>query len=324
MNGSLSTGSTRVDFQIWSTTATLVVTDPAALAVARHELDDELASIEKACSRFRPDSEINALLRTPGVEVELSPVLNDAMSAALRVAAATGYLVDPTVAAAVIALGYDRDIRALRDMLDQALEVAAVGTATAATRPAPGAWHLQHDAGRRLLTVPAGVGLDLGATAKALAADRAAARITRRTGSGVLVGLGGDIAVAGQAPAGGWTIAVADDHRHAEAAPQTRVAITAGGLATSSTTTRAWRTPAGARHHLVDPRTGENPVPWWRTVSVAAGSALDANAAATAAIICGERAPAWLAAQSLPSRLVDMGGQAVTVAGWPDDEKQAA
>lgn len=314
----------RVDFQIWSTTATLVVTDATALRAARVELDDELASIELACSRFRPDSEISRLLRTPEVEVELSPVLNDAISAALRIASATGYLVDPTVAAAVIALGYDRDIGVLREMLDRTLAVSSVGAATAATRPAPGAWRILHDPERRLITVPAGIGLDLGATAKALAADRAAARIALRTGSGVLVGLGGDVAVAGEAPVGGWTIAIADDHRAAEAAPQTTVAIAAGGLATSSTVARAWRTAAGMRHHLVDPRTGDNPTPYWRTASVAAASALDANAGATAAIVLGDQAPAWLTARRLPSRLVDVDGVAVALAGWPDEKKQAA
>ena len=52
----------------------------------------------------------------------------------------------------------------------------------------------------RSLTLPAGVQLDLGATAKAWAADRSAARIAARAGSGVLVSLGGDIAVAGRRP----------------------------------------------------------------------------------------------------------------------------
>ncbi len=309
----------RVDFEIWSTTATLVVTDANLLAGARAELDAELAAIELACSRFRTDSEINALLRSPGVQVELSPVLNDAMSAALRIASATSYLVDPTVAAAVIALGYDRDIRSLRTAFD-----AGVGIATAAARPAPGARRISHDAANRLITIPAGVGVDLGASAKPLAADRAAARIAALAGCGVLVGLGGDIAVAGQAPTGGWSVAVGDDHRSAEADPAQTVAISAGGLATSSITARRWRTAAGSRHHIIDPRTGENPEPLWRTVSVAAGSALDANAAATAAIILGGRAPAWLTAGHLPARLVGVDGTTVAIAGWPEQNAQAA
>ena len=100
--------TTRVDFEVWSTTATLVVTDPATMDVAMAELRAELTAIGDACSRFRPDSEISRALAHPGREVALSPVLNAAMTHALRVAAATDYLVDPTVAAAVIAAGYDR------------------------------------------------------------------------------------------------------------------------------------------------------------------------------------------------------------------------
>ena len=313
-----TTGPCRVDFQRWSTTVTLVVSEPSVLAVARAVLDDELDAVEDACSRFRSDSEISRLLRNPGVDAPLSPVLNDAIGAALDMAAATSYLVDPTVAAAVIALGYDRDITQLRGAVDRGLQIA-----TGATSSAPGAWQIRHDRERRRITVPAGIGLDLGATAKPLAADRAASRVFARTGASVLVGLGGDIAVAGPAPTGGWSIAIGDDHRTAEAAPDARVAISEGGLATSSISARSWPTSRGVRHHLVDPRTGENPDPYWRTVSVAAASALAANAAATAAIILGAGAPDWLTGQRLPARLVGVDHTVVAVCGWPD-EAQAA
>ena len=307
--------ATRVDFQIWSTTATLVVSDPAALPAARAELDRQLAAVDLACSRFRSDSEISMLLRTPAREVSLSPVLDEAIAAALRISSATDGLVDPTVAAAVIALGYDRDIVSMLDGLEHGMDIA-----TAATRPAPGAGRIVHDPVRHTVLVPAGVGLDLGATAKAWAADRAAAAIAELTGCGVLLGLGGDIAVAGAAPDGGWSIAIADDHRQAESCPQARVAISSGGLATSSIAARRWRTSSGVRHHIVDPRTGENPDPYWRTVSVAAGSALDANGAATAAIVLGLSASEWLMARGLPARLVDIEGTVVTLGGWPSDD----
>lgn len=309
----------RIDVERWSTTVTVVVSDASHLPAARAELEEELNDIETACSRFRADSEISRLLRTPCVDAPLSPVLNDAMTAALHTAVATSYLVDPTVAAAVIAIGYDRDIAQLRNAADRGVHIP-----TGNARSAPGAWRISHDPARLRVTIPAGIGLDLGATAKALTADRAAKRISARTGGGVLVGLGGDIAVAGQAPANGWSIAVGDDHRTAEAAPQTLIAIREGGLATSSTTTRRWLTSRGLRHHIIDPRTGENPDPRWRTVSVAAASALAANAAATAAIILGAGAPDWLVRQRLPSRLVAVDGTVVTIAGWPTEEAQAA
>jgi thiamine biosynthesis lipoprotein len=317
----LTSTDTRVDFDVWSTTATLVVADPDALAAALAELDDELAGIDATCSRFRSDSEINQVLARPGRDVGLSPVLNAAMTAALRTAAATDYLVDPTVAAAVIAQGYDEDIAGV---VARAMTDGAIGrrTPSGGGRPAPGAWRIRHDPETAVLWVPPGVGIDLGATAKALAADRAATRIASLTGSGVLVGLGGDIAVAGDAPEGGWLIAVAEDHRGSAQTHQT-VAITGGGLATSSTTVRRWRTSTGWAHHIIDPRTGDNPAPQWRTASVAAASCVDANAAATAAIVLGADAPDWLVERRLPALLIGVDGGVRAFAGWPASEEAA-
>ena len=132
----------------------------------------------------------------------------------------------------------------------------------------------------------------------------------------MLVGLGGDIAVAGEPPAGGWRIAIAEDHRGSAQTHQT-VSITTGGLATSSTTVRRWRTSSGWVHHIVDPRTGENPA-LWRTASVAAASCVDANAAATAAIVLGADATDWLEAAGYPARLVARDGSVVRLGGWPE------
>jgi thiamine biosynthesis lipoprotein len=161
------------------------------------------------------------------------------------------------------------------------------------------------------------VTLDLGATAKALAADRAAERANASAGAGVLVSLGGDIALAGPAPPEGWRVRVTDDHRSDVSAPGQWIALRTGGLATSSTTTRRWSTASGSAHHLIDPATGRSVSGVWRTVSVTAASCLDANIASTAAIVRGERAAAWLESLGLPSRLVSTDGAARHVAGWP-------
>jgi thiamine biosynthesis lipoprotein len=163
--------------------------------------------------------------------------------------------------------------------------------------------------------LPPDVDLDLGATAKALAADRAAARAAQATRCGVLVNLGGDLAVAGPAPASGWQVTIADDHT--AAGSDTIVSIRSGGLATSSISRRRWRRAGRDCHHIVDPRTGDAPPAMWRTVSVAAANCVDANTASTAAIIEGPAAPSWLAGQRLPARLVDVDGRTVNVAGWP-------
>lgn len=178
--------------------------------------------------------------------------------------------------------------------------------------------------------MPAGVLLDLGATAKALAADRAAAACAQSTGCGVLVNLGGDIAVAGPAPGDGWRVEIVDylpaepECRPARRAPGQVVAIAAGGLATSSTAARRWHRGGRLLHHIVAPGTGRPADGCWRAVSVSAATCVDANTASTAAIIRGQRAAGWLAGLGLPARLVSHDGTTITLAGWPGEHAGAA
>jgi thiamine biosynthesis lipoprotein len=169
--------------------------------------------------------------------------------------------------------------------------------------------------------VPRGVALDLGATAKAMAADRIAARAAERGRCGVLVSLGGDVATAGPPPGDGWRIGIGDDHVTALDEPDVTVTVTAGGIATSGTTRRRWRRGGRTVHHIVDPRTGDVAARCWQTVTVAAASCLDANTASTAAVVLGPAAPAWLVERELPARLVDEDGTVSQVAGWPADEE---
>ena len=214
------------------------------------------------------------------------------------------------------AIGYDRDFERI-DRTGPAAQLTV--------RTVPG-WREVRLEGR-MLTMPAGIQLDLGATAKAWAADRSAARIARRTGCGVLVSLGGDIAVAGPGPEGGWRIRVQDvtgSPDEAPAGPYALIAIRDGGLATSSTQARRWQRGGDVLHHILDPRTGLPAEPVWRTVSVAAGTCADANAASTAAVIRGRAALGWLARLGLPARLVDATGVVFTVAGWPEDAPEPA
>lgn len=300
----------RVEFAVWGTTALLVVEDSAGLQQAQRMLRTELDTVDAACSRFRSDSEIARLHADAGRPRRVSPLLGEAITVALRAAQVTDGLVDPTVGAAMCALGYDRDFAAMPG--DSLSPVQTV-------RPAPGWWRVDWDPQRRQVLVPRGIVLDLGATTKALAADRAATDIARVLGCGVLVSLGGDIAVAGSPPAGGWHIAVAEDHTQAQACPQQIVTISAGGLATSSTTRRRWRRGGRWLHHLVDPRTGDIPDSLWRTVSVAAGSCVDANTASTAALITGRDAPGWLQARQLSARLINEQGRVCRIGGWPPD-----
>ena len=236
----------------------------------------------------------------------MSPWLANALATALWAARDTGGLVDPTIGQCLIDLGYDRSFELLAP--DQPLVVSATHTP---------AW--EHVSVRRLeARVPLGVRLDLGATAKALCADRAAQRASILGGCGVLVSLGGDIAVAGQAPEEGWAVRVTDcADTDPAAGPGQTVAVREGGLATSGVASRRWAQDGEARHHLVDPRTARPASGKWRTVSVAAASCVDANVASTAAVILGGPAPEWLSRRGVHARLVTVDGAVMFVGLWP-------
>ena len=185
------------------------------------------------------------------------------------------------------------------------------------TTPAPGWRAIELDRAAGWATVPTGVELDLGATAKALTVDRAAAAAHAAAGCGVLVSVGGDLAVSGPPPPEGWVVRVTDDHHAQFGGRGQTVTVIDGGLATSSTTVRRWSRGGRAVHHIVDPRTGEPADGPWRTVSVTAGSCVDANIASTAAIVRGVTAVEWLTGLGLPARLVADDGEVVAVGGWP-------
>ncbi len=293
------------------TFASLLVTDPGQLDQVWALFTGELHAIDMACSRFRSDSELWRVNHAWGRPVRVSPLLAEALATALTAARLTDGDVDPTCGQSLARLGYSQDFAQAR---------RPTGGPAPSPAPAPG-WHtVEFDAGRRVVRVPDGVMLDLGATAKALAADRAATRIASAADCGVLVNLGGDIRVAGEAPAGGWHVGIVDDAGFETQGPRREpadsVMIRDGGVATSSTLVRSWRRGEVSLHHIIVPSTGVPADSCWRTASVAAATCVDANTASTAAILRGERAVGWLEALRLPARLVRQDDTTVTTGGW--------
>ena len=299
----------RTSFSALGTSA-VVVTEEHVLDVATEVVAAEIATVDAACSRFRTDSDLTAVNEGAGEPVKVSATLLDALDVALSAAAATDGLVDPTIGRILRVLGYDRDF-ALLDR--QGPPLRAVVTSV------PGWRTVRVDRVRQTIMVPEGVELDLGATAKAWCADRAAAAAAARCRTGVLVSLGGDIAVAGP-PLGGWVVRLADEHDAPTDGPGPTVVIDEGGLATSSIVRRRWERGEEELHHLIDPRTGRPAGAIWRTVSVAAATCAGANTASTAAVLLGDSAPSWLAEHGLPARLVRPSGEVVTVGGWPAED----
>jgi thiamine biosynthesis lipoprotein len=289
-------------WSVWGGTAVVAVLNRDRLELARSAVEETIEAFDRACSTFRADSELSRVNAAGGAAVAIGPVLRDAVAAALRAAAVTDGDVDPTVGGALVALGLDREFG------------SASSPPTVSFAVVPGWRSVALDPRAGTIRLAPGVRLDLGATAKALAADRAAAAAHEAAGGGVLVGLGGDVAVAGAAPAGGWPVRVTDDHRSGLDARGQSIAIADGGLATSSIVARG--------HHIVDPRTGAPASDVWRTVSVTAASCLDANIASTAALIRGGAAVAWLSSLGLAARLVSADGRATHVGGWPADGEE--
>jgi thiamine biosynthesis lipoprotein len=291
------------DWQQWSTTCRLVVTAPDLLPAAAALVDDVLADVDRACSRFRSDSELLTLTRDADGWSDLSPTLAALVRTALDAAGFTDGAVDPTIGGTLVDLGYDRDIEAVR------------------SRTAPGVHVIRRPAGWRSLRLegdrlqmPAGTQLDLGATAKAVASDWCATAVADELGTGVLVSLGGDIATAGTGPDGGWQVTVQDlPHDR----PQQITLADGAAAATSSTARRTWHRDGTTMHHLVDPTTALPAAGPWRSVTVVAETCARANTASTAALIKGGSAVAWLRGTGLPARLVSHEGSLATLNQWP-------
>jgi thiamine biosynthesis lipoprotein len=296
-------------------TGVRLVTNGGHPEPARRAVEELLALVDATYSRFRPDSELTRLNAQAGQVVPVSGLLLHAVATALRGARASAGLVDPTVGRAMRLIGYDDHF-----------ETIAARTHGPVLRfePVPGWQSVSIDERAQTVRLEPGVELDLGSTGKALAADLAAATANLASGGGgVLVSLGGDIAVAGTAPRGGWRVLAAEDHATPVDAGGEMITLTEGAVATSSVTVRRWTRDGIGLHHLVDPLTGRPAEGPWRTASVAGATCVDANIAATAAILLGERARDWLTQRSLPARLVANDGTIERVAGWPAPESLA-
>jgi thiamine biosynthesis lipoprotein len=290
----------------------LSTSDEAALEPARQIATRLLDVVDRTCSRFRKDSDLVRANAAAGSWTNVDPLLVKAVGAAVEAAAQTDGLVDPTLGHAMVAVGYDRDISLV---LAESSDPAGIAVPARA-----GAWlDIQRDPAGAIM-VPHGSALDLGATAKAWAADLIVDAIAAQWDSAqwdttVVLSLGGDVAVAGP---GGWPVAITetiDDPAGAEI-----VHLPYGGLATSSTAARRWIRDGVIRHHLIDPRTGEPTDGRWRTVTATGATCLAANTATTAAIVLGEAAVGWLTERQIPARLVNTSGRIVCTDRWPEPE----
>ncbi|HEX2810928.1 MAG TPA: FAD:protein FMN transferase [Kineosporiaceae bacterium] len=304
----------------------LVVDRADRIEAARGLASSMLDEIDRACSRFRDDSDLSRANREAGRWVRVDPLLAAAVRAALDAAEQTEGLVDPTLGHSLVSVGYDRDFDVVR--LGDGPTAIPLPAVTDAWR-----WvEVDPDGGVR---VPDGVALDLGATGKAFAADLISAAIGTRLGIGCMLSLGGDVAVGnaggaendglGDDPGDGdsitfpvpvpvpWQVAISETP---DEPPTAVITLPAGGLATSTVLARRWHRGGAVMHHLLDPATGRPVDPAWRTASVIATSCLAANTASTATVIMGARAVDWLDRRGLSARLVGSDGSVHLLGDW--------
>ena len=299
-------------FRAIGTTATVVVQDPASADAAERMLAAELQAIDLACSRFRDDSELQVVHADAGRPVAVSPLLFEALDGGARRGRAHRRRRRPH--------RRQRDRRPrlrprprrgagppARHRRRPSARSPAIGTCTSTPN--------------RTVRIPRGVRLDLGSTAKALAADRAAARIAGRIGARRARQPRRRRRRRRPAPAR----RLGRRHRPRVVDPggarSTRSwPSRTGGLASSATAVRTWRAGDRDVHHIVDPRTGDCAEPYWDLVSATGASCVEANLVTTAAMVWGEQALDKLPRFDQAVRLVRLDGEVFSVNGWPQEE----
>ena len=267
---------TELAFPAMGTSVRLLAGPGAPLYEARCLIED----LEARLTRFDPQSELSMLNADPRETVPSSRTLRDAVRAAIAGAAATDGLADPTLLGAVVRAGYARSLvghpRAdLREALAAAPEPRPA-------RPSPSAdWRRVHvDDAAGTIVRPPGIRLDLGGSAKGLAADLAVALLAPH--GPCAADLGGDLRVSGTHevlvpnPVTGMLADVLE--------------LDGDAVATSGIDKRLWWDGARPAHHLLDPATQR---PAWTGVLSAtakAPTATLAEALAKAAILAGPNA----------------------------------
>lgn len=235
------------------------------LAAAR----DLVRRCERRWSRFLPDSELSRLNAAAGRPAVLTDETYALVAGAVDGWFATAGRFDPTVLAAVRAAGYDRPFEDLG------------GAVPSSWAPVPGCGDIELDDDLRAVTLPPGVGLDLGGIAKGHTADLAVEHLLDAGASGALADIGGDIRAVGD-----WNVAVEGEDGNVRAV----LGLADGAVVTSSTRRRRWRGTGGTeRHHLIDPATGSPTATGVVQATVVARTASTAEVLATAAVVAGCR-----------------------------------
>ena len=270
---------------------------------------DEAERLEQCWSRFRDDAELVQLNRSDHVTVQVSALMIDIAERARDAWRLTGGLFDPTTIGALERAGY-------RSTFEARGRWSTMPDSTVDPVPAEltGFGTVGIDRAASTITRPVGMRFDWGGIGKGLAADLLAEGLIERGASSAVVGLGGDIRVAGVAPTDGWPIPV--EVPGSPGSVWFTHALWAGSIVTSSTRDRRWTAADGTEcHHLIDPRTAAPSTSGVAAVIVADAVAWRAEVLAKAALIAGPtRGLAMLADADVTAWMVDDDGRLVDAA----------
>lgn len=286
-----------------TTVHAVIVCDPAATADVGDVLSRtalfELNGLEQRWSRFEPSSEISRLNRRPDRFHLVSSDTALLIERSVQAWRLTGGIFDPTVLPNVAAVGYDCRFE------DMQRETARCVVAA----PPPGCAAIEVDRlaeDEALVRLGADVGFDPGGLGKGLAADLIAGRLLSEGAAGAMVNVGGDLVCAGMPPTeSGWLVDV--NEPQAASWSLGTLALSSGAVATSTTRKRSWRTSAGRRHHVIDPRTGDSSVSQYVLAAVVADAGWRAEALATQLLVSGD--PASIDPTTAGAAVVDVEGR---------------
>jgi thiamine biosynthesis lipoprotein len=261
-------------FRVMASEAHVVLVDaPEHLG---SEARRQLERLEGIWSRFLPTSDVMRLNDRAGRAVPVDP---DTVTLVVTMAEAwrrTDHRYDPTLLPALVASGYGASI-------DDPTRVTVLAEHA---RPGGDLDAVDIDAVASTVTLPPRMAIDPGGIGKGLAADLVVARLLAAGAAGALVAIGGDLAMAGRASSPrGWQVAV--ERPDPDESILGTLAVSGGGVATSSTRSRRWRHDGEVRHHVIDPVTAGVSGTDLAAVTVVAATGWLAEAHATAALLVG-------------------------------------
>jgi thiamine biosynthesis lipoprotein len=256
--------------------------DPAPKPATAEMLVDLLDHLEARWSRFVPDSDVSRLNLAGGRPVHVDPATITLVATMIEAWRTTEERFDPSTLPALMAAGY-------RSSIDDPHRITILPTGACCFDDGcvdrPTLDDIEIDLDADTIRLPVGLTIDAGGIGKGLAADLAVDLALRSGADGALVSIGGDIAASGRSDDAGWRVVIA--HPAHDDEPVGTVAVTGGGVATSSTRSRRWRHDGVEHHHLIDPWTGAESNTDLASVTVIARSGWLAEAHATAAILAG-------------------------------------